>query len=46
MPGIGTFCIGLLPTYGAIGVGAPVLLVAMRMLAGGSASAASGVGLS
>ncbi len=32
--GIGTFCIGLLPTYGAIGVGAPVLLVAMRMLQG------------
>jgi MFS transporter, MHS family, shikimate and dehydroshikimate transport protein len=32
--GVGTFVIGLLPTYAAIGVWAPILLVAMRVLQG------------
>lgn len=32
--GIGTFAIGLLPTYNSIGVMAPVLLVLMRILQG------------
>lgn len=32
--GVGTFAIGLLPTYDAIGVWAPVLLVLMRILQG------------
>jgi metabolite-proton symporter len=32
--GIATFCIGLLPTYAAIGVAAPVLLVVLRVIQG------------
>ena len=32
--GVATFCIGLLPTYTAIGVWAPVLLVALRVAQG------------
>ncbi|ADU71793.1 MFS transporter [Pantoea sp. At-9b] len=32
--GLGTFCIGLLPTYEKIGVWAPVLLILIRLLQG------------
>src|SRR5437867_11083498 len=32
--GVATFCVGLLPTYAAIGAWAPILLVALRMAQG------------
>ena len=41
--GAGTFLIGCLPTYASIGVWAPILLIALRLLQG-TASAASGAG--
>jgi MFS family permease len=32
--GLATFCMGLLPSYAAIGVGAPILLIALRVIQG------------